>query len=53
MTCKIMSKKPKQEALLMMDPPLGIGHTQAVDFATVGLTGPKKKFLVLVDVGIH
>ena len=48
-TCKIMSAKPKQEALLLMDPPPSIGHSQAVDFASVGLEGPKKKFLVLVD----
>ena len=33
-----------------MDPPRLIGHTQAVDFASVGLEGPKKNFLVLVDV---
>ena len=49
-TCKIMSAKPKQEALLLTDPPPLIGHTQAMDFASVGLEGPKKKFLVLVDV---
>ena len=45
-----MSTKPKQEALLLTDPPPSIGHTQMVDFASVGLEGPKKKFLVLVDV---
>ena len=39
-TCKIISNKPKQEALLMRDPPPSIGHTQAMDFATMGLTGP-------------
>ena len=49
-TCKIMSAEPKQEALLLMDPPPSIGHSQAVDFASVGLEGPKKKFLVLVNL---
>ena len=42
--------KPKQEALLLTDPPPSIGHTQAVDFASVGLQGPKKKFLALVNI---
>ena len=49
-TCKAMSVSPKKEALLFTEPPPAIGHTQAVDFATVGLNGPKKKFLVLVDM---
>ena len=49
-TCKVMSTKPKQEALLLTDPPPSIGHTQAMDFASVGLRGPKKKLLVLVDL---
>ena len=49
-TCKIMSQKPKQEALYLTDPPPFIGHTQAVDFAHVGETNSKKKFLVLVDI---
>ena len=35
---------------MLTDPPPSIGHTQAVDFALVGLQGPKKKFLVLVDI---
>ena len=45
-----MSTKPKQEALLLTDPPPSIGHTQALDFASVGQEGTKKKFWVLVDV---
>ena len=45
-----MSKKPKQESILLTDPALSIGHTQAVDFASVGEKGQKKKFLVLVYV---
>ena len=49
-TCKIMSAKPKQESLLLTDPPPLIGHTQAMDLASVGLEGPRKKLLVLVDV---
>ena len=43
-------KKTKKEALLLTEPPPSIGHRQVVDFATVGLIGPKKKFLVLVDI---
>ena len=50
LTCKVFSKKPKQEALMPTEPPPAIGHTQAVDFAVVGKGDPKKKFLVLVDV---
>ena len=49
-TCKIFAKKPRREALRLTEPPPAIGHTQAVDFATVGEGGSKKKFLVLVDV---
>ena len=49
-TCKIMSRKPKQESLLLTEPLSSIGHTQAVDFAVVGDEGARKKFLVLVDV---
>jgi hypothetical protein len=49
-TYKIFAKKPKQEALRLMEPPPVIGNTQAVDFATVGEGGSKKKFLVLIDV---
>ena len=50
LTCKIFSKKLKQEALPLTEPLPAIGHTQAVDFAVVGERGLKKKFLVLVDV---
>ena len=49
-TCKAMASKPKKEALLLTEPPPSIGHTQAVDFVSVGRHGPKKKFLVLVDI---
>ena len=50
LTYKIFSKKPKQQALVLTEPPPSIGHTQAMDFAVVGKKGPKKKFLVLVDI---
>ena len=48
-TCKIISAKPKQELLLLKDPPPSIGHTQELVFVKVGKRSPKK-FLVLVDV---
>ena len=42
-TLKLMFKKPKQESILLTDPSLSIGHTQAVDFASVGEKEQKKK----------
>ena len=42
-TCKVMSTKPKQEALYLTEAPPAIGHTQAVDFVVVGEKGDRKK----------
>ena len=44
-----MSAKPKQVSLLLTEPPPSIGHTQVVDFLTVGEKG-SKKFLAFVDM---